>query len=95
MDSFYHTIPNRIFRTQDGEQFELDSLFGNIYVADFFFATCPGICPVMTKQLQRVQQSFIKDKNFKIVSISVDPDRDSIQSLRNYANNYINCNCDS
>jgi len=88
IDSLYHTIPNRTFVTQDGEKFDLDSLFGNVYVVDFFFATCPGICPVMTKQLQRVQQSFIKDRNFKIVSISVDPEKDSVQALRKYASNY-------
>ena len=87
-DSVYHSIPNRKFITQDGEEFELDSLYGNVYVVDFFFATCPGICPVMTKQLQRVQNAFIKDRNFRIVSISVDPERDSIAALRNYANNY-------
>jgi len=87
-DSVYHTIPNRRFTTQDGEELELDSLYGNVYVVDFFFATCPGICPVMTKQLKRVQNAFIKDKNFKIVSISVDPEKDSIAALREYANNY-------
>jgi protein SCO1/2 len=66
------------FTTQDGEKMDLDSLYGNVYVLDFFFATCPGICPVLTKQMVRVQNAFIKDKNFKLVSVSVDPVRDSV-----------------
>src|SRR5690606_12928210 len=67
--------------------FVLDSLAGTVYVADFFFASCPGICPVMTNQLKRVQTAFIKDQNFKILSFSVDPERDSIAALREYAKN--------
>jgi len=88
IDSVYHEIPNVVFTSHEGERFELDSLRGQVYVADFFFATCPGICPVMTKQLERVQTAFIKDKNFKILSISVDPDRDTLPALREYARNH-------
>ena len=88
IDSVYHQIPNAVFETQSGERFELDSLRGNVYVADFFFATCPGICPVMTKQLQRVQNAFIKDRNFRIVSFTVDPEKDSLPAIRAYAQNH-------
>ena len=84
-DSVYHTIPNFKFETQNGDSLELDSLHGNIYVADFFFATCPGICPKLSNSLERVQQAFVKDNNFKIVSISVDPAKDTLQALRKYA----------
>lgn len=85
MDSVFHTIPNYKFQTQNGDSMELDSLHGNIYVADFFFASCPGICPVLSHSLERVQDAFVKDNNFKIVSISVDPENDSIPALRRYA----------
>ncbi|MFN8277938.1 MAG: SCO family protein [Chitinophagales bacterium] len=88
IDSVYHQIPNATFQTQAGSNFELDSLRGMVYVTDFFFASCPGICPVMTKQLERVQNAFIKDQNFRLVSISVDPDRDSVPALREYAKNH-------
>jgi protein SCO1/2 len=84
-DSLYHTIPNFKFQTQNGDSMALDSLHGNIYVADFFFASCPGICPVLSHSLERVQEGFVKDNNFKIVSFSVDPTNDSIPALRRYA----------
>jgi len=85
LDSVYHAIPNFKFQTQNGDSLELDSLRGNIYVADFFFATCPGICPKLSNSLEKVQQAFIRDHNFKIVSFSVDPVKDTLQALRRYA----------
>lgn len=84
-DSIYRVIPDYKFQTQSGDSLELDSLHGNIYVADFFFATCPGICPKLSNSLEKVQQAFIRDNNFKIVSFSVDPVKDSMQALRAYA----------
>ncbi len=87
-DSVYHVIPNLKFETQSGDSLELDSLRGNIYVADFFFASCPGICPKMSNSLERVQKGFIKDDNFKIVSFTVDPVKDTINVLRRYADDH-------
>jgi protein SCO1/2 len=87
-DSVYHVIPNYKFQTQSGDSLELDSLRGSIYVANFFFASCPGICPVMNAQMKRVQGEFIRDKRVKLVSFTVDPDRDSILALRDYARDY-------
>ena len=85
IDSVYRVIPNYKFQTQSGDTLELDSLRGNIYVADFFFATCPGICPKLSNSLEKVQQNFSKETNFKIVSFSVDPAKDTVQALRRYA----------
>jgi protein SCO1/2 len=85
MDSTYQVIPDFKFQTQNGDSLELDSLHGSIYVADFFFATCPGICPKLSNSLEKVQQAFIRDENFKIVSFSVDPAKDTLQALRRYA----------
>ena len=85
VDSIYKVIPDYKFQTQSGDSLELDSLHGNIYVADFFFATCPGICPKLSNSLERVQQAFSKETNFKIISFSVDPAKDSVLALRKYA----------
>jgi protein SCO1/2 len=85
VDSVWQTVANDTFTTQTGDPLALDSLRDNIYVADFFFASCPGQCPVMATQLQRVQNAFIKDRNFRIVSFSVDPARDTVARLREYA----------
>ncbi|MBL0309785.1 MAG: SCO family protein [Bacteroidetes bacterium] len=88
VDSVYHSIPNMKFETQSGDSLALDSLRGKIYIADFFFASCPGICPKMNHSLERVQQAFIKDGNFRLVSFTVDPERDTIDVLRRYANEH-------
>lgn len=88
VDSVYHRVPNMKFQTQSGDSLELDSLKGSLYIANFFFATCPGICPKLSTSMERVQANFIKDSKFKMLSISVDPERDSMQSLRSYADNY-------
>lgn len=85
VDTLYHVIPSQKFQTQNGDSLELDSLRGSIYVADFFFASCAGICPKLSGSLERVQQAFIKDQKFKILSITVDPARDSLAALRQYA----------
>ena len=84
-DSVYHLIPNLKFQTQNGDSLMLDSLHGNIYVANFFFATCPGICPKLSNSLERVQEAFVRDNNFKIVSFTVDPAKDTLAALRKYA----------
>ncbi|MDB5284011.1 MAG: hypothetical protein JWO06_3086 [Bacteroidota bacterium] len=87
-DSVYHVIPNLKFQTQNGDSLALDSLHGNIYVVDFFFATCPGICPKLSNSLERVQHDFVREQNFKIVSISVDPVKDTLAALRKYADQH-------
>jgi protein SCO1/2 len=85
IDSVYHVVPNFKFQTQSGDSLELDSLRGNIYIVNFFFATCPGICPKLNAQMERIQKNFIHDTQVKLISISVDPDRDSVQALRRYS----------
>jgi len=85
-DSLYHVVPNYKFQTQNGDSLSLDSLRGYMYVANFFFATCPGICPKLSNSMERIQSTFINDVQVKLVSITVDPSRDSLPQLRAYAN---------
>lgn len=84
-DTVYHTIPDFKLQTQFGDSLVADSLAGKIYVVDFFFTTCPGVCPRLTSQMERVQKSFIKDEKVKLLSISVDEKKDSVPALKNYA----------
>ena len=84
-DSLFHVIPNVKLATHLGDSLELDSLRSKIFVADFFFTTCPGVCPKMTSQMERIQKNFIKDEKVKLLSFSVDADRDSVQALKAYA----------
>lgn len=70
---------------QRGKTITGKELDGKIYVADFFFTTCGGICPRMTKQLVRVQEAFKNEHRVMILSHSVTPDRDSVEVMYRYA----------
>ncbi|MCS6935814.1 MAG: SCO family protein [Chitinophagales bacterium] len=85
VDTLYHVIPTQKFQTQLGDSLSLDSLRGYIYVADFFFTRCAGICPKLSNSMERIQQAFIKDDKVKLLSVSVDPEHDSLPVLRHYA----------
>ncbi len=87
-DTTFHAIPPFQFASSDGETITEKLTEGKIYVADFFFTTCPGICPLMSNQLKRVQEAFIDDPNILILSHTVDPDNDSLPVLKEYAKKY-------
>ncbi len=83
-----HTIGDFSFTNQLGEEITQEDTKGKIYVADFFFTTCGGICPKMTKQLQRVQTEFAGDENFKILSHTVFPSYDTVEVMKAYADRF-------
>lgn len=83
-----HTIADFELIDQDNQNFNQDQLMGKIYVADFFFTTCPTICPDMSGQLQRVQNAFEEKNDFMILSHTVQPEVDSPKVLKEYANLY-------
>ncbi len=84
----YHEISDVQLIAQNGKPFSTSSFRGKIVLSDFFFASCQGICPRMTSQLTRVQAAFPKNNDFEIVSYTVDPDRDSANSLEQYAERF-------
>ena len=79
-----HTIANFNLYSQLGYVINKDTLAGHVYLANFFFSTCPSICPLMMGNLNRVQQAFLNNSSVKLVSFSVMPWRDSVESLRAY-----------
>jgi len=83
-----HRIEDFSLINQDGEKYTLDNLNGYYYVTDFFFTTCPTICPDMSNQLKRVQDKYIKDEDFLIISHTVQPEIDSVKILKEYAQLY-------
>ncbi len=87
-DTIYHQLPNFTFTNQLNEPYGSDSLKGYIHVADFIFTTCNGICPKMSKNFQQLQEKISKYSDVKLVSISVDPKRDSVPALKEYAEKY-------
>ena len=83
------------FTNQLGKKVSLDDLHGKILVVDFFFTTCPTICPGLALSMKRLQNSFRKnDSIVQFVSISIDPERDSVPRLRAFADKY-NANHDT
>ena len=85
VDTLYHSIPNFSLSNQDGQEMGINELRGNIFVADFFFTSCPSICPIMKTQLLRVNEKFSNTEDFKILSISIDPRHDSVEVLKEYS----------
>jgi protein SCO1/2 len=81
----YGVVPPFQLVSQDGGAFNSGILKGNIWVADFFFTTCPGPCPRMTSQMHQIQEAAWRIPNVKLVSFTVDPARDTPQKLAAYA----------
>lgn len=79
-----HKIAPFSLTDQDGKEFTNNQLEGRIHVANFFFTTCPGICPAMTKNLLKVQNEFQSEGDIKLISYSVMPWSDSVSNLKNY-----------
>ena len=84
-DTVYHSIADFAFVNQVGDTIRKEDMAGKVYVADFFFTTCPTICPVMKKEMLRVYEKFKGDPNFRILSHSIDPSHDTQAVLKDYA----------
>lgn len=87
-DTVYHKIPAFSFINQDGKEMTEKDVAGKVYIADFFFTTCPSICPKMSNTLFLVQEGLKEESNFSILSHSIDPDYDSPEKLKEYAQKY-------
>ncbi len=73
------------FRRQDSSVVTQKETSGRVYVAEFFFTTCKGICPKMNKNMKEIYDRFQTDSSFMIISHTVNPDTDSIPVLKHYA----------
>jgi len=81
----YHTIADFSLTNQNGITITQSDYKGKIYIADFFFTTCPTICPIMTKNMVGIQEQIIDDDEVLLLSHSVTPDIDSVAQLKKYA----------
>lgn len=79
--------PKFSLTNQDGKTITQDFYKGKVYVVEFFFATCPSICPVMNQNMLEVEREFMGNKNFGIVSITINPEHDNPKVLKDYATN--------
>ena len=80
-----HTIGDFSFLNQNGQKITQADYDNKVYVADFFFTTCPTICIAMTDNMVRIQEALKDDKNVKLLSFSVTPEIDSVPVLKAYA----------
>jgi protein SCO1/2 len=82
-----HKVADFSLTNQNGETITQEDYKDKIYVADFFFTRCTTICPIMTNNMVKLQETFLEDNEIKLLSLSVTPGIDSIPVLREYATN--------
>ncbi|WP_029037622.1 SCO family protein [Salinimicrobium xinjiangense] len=78
-------VPDFEFIDQHGETVTNEDYEGKVYIAEFFFSTCPTICPIMKDNLVQVQDIFAGNEDFGIASFSIDPTHDTPEVLNEYA----------
>ncbi len=83
--SKYHTIADFSFTNQNGKTITQKDYEGKIYVADFFFTTCPTICPIMQNNMVDIQNAFKTNPKVMLLSHTVMPQIDSVPVLKKYA----------
>ena len=82
-------VPAFSLTNQNGNSFGSEDLKGNVYVANFIFTSCPSICPMLTKSMAKLQEKFQQENiNIKLVSFSVDPETDTPEKLKVYAQKF-------
>ena len=84
-DTLPYRVPAFTLTNQDGQTITNQTFAGKVYVTDFFFATCPSICPKMQSELLRVYEQFKDNPRVLFLSHTIDPAHDSIPVLRDYA----------
>ncbi len=84
-DTTFHQIADFAFIDQDSQLVTNATFSNQIYVADFFFISCPTICPVMKKQMIRVYEKFKDNPEVALLSHTIDPRHDSVSVLKEYA----------
>ncbi|WP_088324286.1 SCO family protein [Polaribacter tangerinus] len=81
----FNKVPEFEFINQEGEKITNKTYIGKVYVVEFFFSTCPTICPIMNAKMLTIQNEFFGNRNFGIASISITPEIDTPEVLKEYA----------
>ncbi|RNL85912.1 SCO family protein [Sinomicrobium pectinilyticum] len=81
----YHTIADFKLINQNGDTITQEDYKDKIYIADFFFTTCPSICPIMTDNMADIQKEIMPYQDVMLLSHSVTPEIDSVPQLKKYA----------
>jgi protein SCO1 len=86
-DTIYHTIPDVTLTDQDSQSLKISSFGDKIILADFFFTSCPSICPRVQKEMLRLYDRYKEDDRVMIISHTIDQRNDSVSVLKRYAYN--------
>ena len=84
-DTVFHTIPDFVFTNQENNPVSNNTFSDQVYVADFFFTSCPTICPIMKTQMLRVHEAYRHEPEFGILSHTIDPEYDNVEVLKDYS----------
>lgn len=88
-DTVWHKVRPFKLKNQFGKEVGFDDLNGKIIIADFFFTSCPSICPKLTRNMKRLQDAFKKtDTIVRFVSFTIDPERDSVPKIKAYGDRF-------
>lgn len=87
-DTTQHYIPDFAFTNQEGKTVGKAQMEGKITIVDFFFTSCPSICPDMSREMERVNDMFREEPQVQIFSISIDPEYDTPAILKEYADRH-------
>jgi protein SCO1/2 len=86
-DTIFHRVPDIQLIDQDSNVFRLTEQGEKIFLSDFFFTSCPSICPKVTKQMMRLYDKYKDDERVQLISHTIDQRHDSVTVLRRYAQN--------
>ncbi len=81
-------VPDFSFTNQSGKTITNETYKGKVYIVEFFFTTCPSICPIMNRNMVIIQNEFFGNPNLGIASFSIDPEHDTPSVLMEYAKEY-------
>ncbi len=84
----YHTVGDIVLYNQHGKKISLRDFDSSILLVNIFFATCPEICPTMNKQIQAVAEGYQRENNIQFLTVSIDPESDSIPVIADYSKAY-------
>lgn len=83
-----HKVGSFAFLNQHGDTVTQDFVSNKVYVAEYFFTTCGSICPIMNKQMKRVNKVYFDNPEVAILSFTVDPDVDTVEQMKRYADEH-------
>ena len=81
-------VPKFSFTNQNGKTIDNETYKGKVYIVEFFFTTCPSICPIMNRNMVKLQNEFFGNPNLAIASFTIDPAHDTPAVLKDYASSY-------